>query len=99
MNAPAFGTHRYHGPSPAMKVMGGEESDPAAVAANLSGWWRDRFSELPAGDFARPQWMITRMLDSAVRRGWIEACGYHRGGKWFYRLTHFGAAIAEALRC
>jgi hypothetical protein len=99
MSAPAFGAHRYHGPSPAQRVLGGEDGDPRSVADTLSHWWRERFREFPAGDFPRPDWLKARMLDSAVRRGWIETCGYHRGGKWFYRLTHFGAAVAEAVRC
>lgn len=81
-----------------MRVLGGDALDPAEVAADLTPWWRTHLAELPSAEFARPGWLRAALLDSVIRRGWVERVGRHEAGQWLYRLTAFGRALVTAAR-
>ena len=86
------------GPRPS-RIPFGDGEDAPVVAADLSPSWRSMLAEAPEGDFP-PFGMLTKakILDSALRRGFVERCGYHHAGQWQYRLTAYGAAVAVAVR-
>lgn len=86
------------GPHPS-RIPFGDGEDARVVAADLSPSWRLLFGQIPDGDFA-PFGLLTKAkaIDSALRRGFIERCGYHRDGKWQYRLTDYGQAVATVVR-
>ena len=85
------------GPRPSW-IPFGDGEDASVVAADLSPSWRAFLMQAPADDFARFG-LISKVkpLDSAVRRGFIEPCGYVERGQWQYRLTDYGQAVAAAL--
>lgn len=85
------------GPRPSRLPYGGGECQ-AVVAADLSPSLQSVLRDCPDSDFPRHGFLkVAKILDSAVRRGFIEPCGYHAGGLWQYRLTDFGKAVREAL--
>lgn len=99
MSAVAFSAEASNkrGPRPALLPFGGGECQ-AVVAADLSPTFRTILLACPDEDFARfGHLKLARVIDSIVRRGFIEACGYHRNGQWQYRLTAFGRAVRDAI--
>jgi hypothetical protein len=83
------------GPQP-FAAFQGDGEDVRVVVAGMTPWWRARLKDLADEDFPRPDWLKSYMLESLLRRGVIERCGYHRGGRWYYRLTLYGAALKAA---
>jgi hypothetical protein len=76
----------------------GDGEDARVVAADLSPTMRMILKHAPDGDFARYGYLAkTKILDSALRRGFIERCGYHRDGQWQYRLTLYGTAVRNVV--
>jgi hypothetical protein len=89
--------HR-RGERPSRCVFGAGEAQ-SVVAADLSPAWREFLSECPDEPFARFG-LIKRLAkahDSALRRGFIEGCGFVTAGQWQYRLTQYGRAVRDAL--
>ncbi len=82
---------------PSLAVLGGEDGDPVAVARDLTPWWAEKLRTLPSDEFPRPAWLKARMLESLLRRGWLEQTGRVVGGAWVYRFTAFGRAVRTAL--
>lgn len=100
---PAFPHSRQgHRPSryPAgIRVRDHRPFTPAEVAADMSDAWRDLMRSLPDGDFPAFGLLLKpKVRDSAIRRGYIERCGYHRDGQWQYRVTGYGRSVREACR-
>ncbi len=94
MKPPLFYSARGERPS---RASADADVAASAIAADLTPWQRNRFLELPIDDFPRPDWLKAKILDSWIRRGWIERCGYHRDGAWYYRLSLRGLGIQAAL--
>lgn len=70
---------------------------PAEVAADLSPAWMGIMRSLPDGDFPAFGLLLKpKARDSAIRRCFIERCGYHRDGQWQYRATDWGRKVREA---
>ena len=77
----------------------GDGEDARVVAADLSPTIRTILRDAPKGDFAPfGHLKVAKIIDSALRRGFIERCGYHRGGQWQYRLTAYGEALRNVVR-
>lgn len=65
--------------------------------ARLTAWTAEHLMLLPAGEFARPDWLRARLHDSWVRRGLVEPLGRHDGRAWLYRIGKRGAELRDAI--
>lgn len=84
------------GPRPSLLPFGGFE-DAKVIALDLSPTLTAILADAPTTEFAKFGHLKTaKIFDSAIRRGFIEACGYVHAGQWQYRLTAYGRAVRDA---